>query len=128
HLNSAGNDETANSARQRLGQTLYVASVNSNDVKATSSNWGWGIDLSSPGVSIYATGITSAGNATYETKSGTSMATPNAAGVAALIWSKNPTWTRDQVAAQLLGTTDNIDPLNPAFATQMGTGRVNSYR
>ena len=28
------------------------------------------------------------------------------AGVAALIWSKNPTFTRDQVAAKLLGTAD----------------------
>jgi hypothetical protein len=58
------------------------------------------------------------------------MATPNAAAVAALIWSKNPTWTRDQVAAQLLATADNIDgvPGNAGFAGLLGTGRVNSFR
>jgi subtilisin family serine protease len=56
------------------------------------------------------------------------MATPNAAAVAALIWSAHPTWTREQVAAQLLGTTDNIDALNPGFAGQLGDGRVNSFK
>ena len=56
------------------------------------------------------------------------MAAPNAAAVAALIWSKNPEWTRNQVAAQLMGTADNIDEANPNRINELGSGRVNSYR
>jgi hypothetical protein len=56
------------------------------------------------------------------------MATPNAAGVAALIWSAHPSWTRDQVAAQFIGTADSIDTINPAYAGLLGSGRVNSFR
>lgn len=124
HLNSAGNNNTLNPARQKYETTLYVASTESNDSRSSFSNYGTGIDIAAPGGSIYATST----NNGYATLSGTSMATPNAAAVAALIWSKNPTWTRDQVAAQLLATADNIDTINPAQATLLGTGRVNSFR
>lgn len=124
HFNSAGNGSTANPARQVFEQTLLVANTDSNDVKSGSSNWGTGIDLAAPGSSILST---VPGNA-YDTKSGTSMAAPNAAGVAALIWSANPTWNSYQVAAQLLATADNIDAVNPSYVGLLGAGRVNSYR
>jgi subtilisin family serine protease/subtilisin-like proprotein convertase family protein len=126
HLNSAGNSGAANPVRQVFDTTLYVASTDQGDGKSSFSNYGTGIDIAAPGGNILST-VTNNGYANY---GGTSMATPNAAAVAALIWSKNPTWTRDQVAAQLLGTTDNIDAVagNATFATLMGTGRVNSFR
>ena len=58
------------------------------------------------------------------------MATPVVSGVAALIWSAHPSWTRDQVVATLLGTADAADfyANNPGFDDQLGTGRVNAYR
>lgn len=124
YFNSAGNDGALNPARQGFDQALFVANTTSTDIRSSSSNYGYGIDLSAPGTSIYSTlpgGI-------YGTLSGTSMATPNAAGSAALIWSAHPTWTRDQVAAQLIGSADNIDSLNPSYAGLLGSGRVNSYR
>ncbi|MFO0946519.1 MAG: S8 family serine peptidase [Planctomycetota bacterium] len=124
HFNSAGNDNTLNPARQQFDQSIFVSNTNSLDKKNGSSNYGWGIDIAAPGTSIYAT-LPGDG---YGTKSGTSMSTPNVAGVAALIWSLHPTWTREQVVAQLLGTTDNIDALNPNYAGLLGSGRVNSYR
>jgi subtilisin family serine protease len=134
HFNSAGNGNHFNPARQVFEQTLLVASTETGnsknsysqagDVRSGSSNYGLGIDLAAPGGSILST---VPGN-NYLAFSGTSMAAPNAAGVAALIWSTNPTWTRDQVAAQLLATADNIDSFNPRFAGYLGTGRVNSYR
>ncbi|MCF8365495.1 MAG: S8 family serine peptidase, partial [Bacteroidales bacterium] len=123
HLNSAGNDSYPNPPRQAFQQTLLVASTDASDIKSSFSNYGNGIDISAPGSSI---GSTFPGNL-YAFLSGTSMATPNAAGVAALIWSDNPTWTRDQVAAQLLATADNIDAANPTLAGLLGSGRVNSY-
>ncbi len=127
HFNSAGNNNEMNPARQKFDQFLLVAAtVTSSDAKATFSNYGTGIDISAPGDPIYSTST----NSGYVGMSGTSMATPNAAAVAALIWSAHPTWTRDQVAAQLLGMADNINGVsgNAAYANLLGTGRVNSYR
>ncbi|HMU10995.1 MAG TPA: S8 family serine peptidase [Ferruginibacter sp.] len=123
HFNSAGNNNELNPPRQVLTHSIFVASTGSTDVRSSFSNYGTGIDVSAPGNSILST-VT--GNA-YALFSGTSMATPNAAGVAALIWSANPGWTREQVAAQLLATADNIDAQNPAYIGLLGTGRVNSY-
>jgi len=53
----------------------------------------------------------------YDYFNGTSMATPHVSGVAALVWSYNPSWTNDQVRKAL-----------QASAEDLGTaGRDNSY-
>ena len=124
HFNSAGNNDELDPPRQDMHESLFVASTNSTDGRSGFTNYGIGIDVSAPGSSVLSTEP----NGTYGTKSGTSMAAPNAAGAAALIWSANPTWTRDQVAAQLLGTADAIDNLNPGYEGLLGSGRVNSNR
>ncbi len=123
HFNSAGNGSELNPARQAFHQTLLTVNTNASDVKSGSSNWGTGMDISAPGSDIYST-ITSNG---YGYKSGTSMAAPNAAGAAALIWSANPDWNSYQVAAQLLATAENIDAVNPSYAGLLGAGRANTY-
>jgi hypothetical protein len=124
YLNSAGNNGQLNPPRATYDQGLFVASTTSTDAKSGFSNYGYGIDIASPGSSILST----TPNNTYAVLSGTSMATPNAAGVAALIMSARPTLTRDQVAALLVGTADNIDAQNPAYIGLLGGGRTNSYR
>ncbi len=124
HFNSAGNGNALNPPRQAFHQSLLVASTDSADVRSSFSNYGDGVDVAAPGSSVLSTVL----NDLYGTKSGTSMASPNAAGVAALIWSAHPTWTRDQVAAQLFATCDNIDAQNPAYVGLLGGGRVNSFR
>jgi len=123
HFNSGGNSSELNPARQAFHQTLLVVSTTASDAISSFSNYGTGMDISAPGSDIYST-ITSNG---YGYKSGTSMAAPNAAGAAALIWSANPSWNSYQVAAQLLATADNIDDINPSYAGLLGTGRVNTY-
>ncbi len=57
-----------------------------------------------------------------------SWASPVAAGVAALIWSTDLGLTRDQVAARLIATTDDIDEKNVLYEGLLGSGRVNSNR
>ncbi len=128
HINSAGNQGTTNPARQKFDQTLFVVNTQSNDVRNPGSNIGWGMDISAPGTNILSTAIGTSFAPTYELKTGTSMAAPNAAGVAALIWSAHPTWTREQVAAQLIGTADNINAQNPGIIGLFGSGRTNSFR
>ena len=124
HFNSAGNTNELEPPRQVFKQTLIVANTNANDERSPSSNHGTGIDVAAPGVGILSTLL----NDSYGTRSGTSMAAPNAAGVAALIWSLHPGWTRDQVAAQLIATADDIDARNPGFEGLLGSGRVNAFR
>ena len=122
HFNSAGNGAELNPARQAFHQSFLVVNTDVNDEKSSSSNYGTGVDISAPGSSILSTEL----NDTYGLKSGTSMSAPNAAGVAALLWAANPTWTREQVAAQLLATCDNIDAQNPGLEGLLGSGRVNA--
>jgi subtilisin family serine protease len=124
HFNSAGNNGQLNPPRQKWDQSLFVVNTQSNDTKSSSSNYGWGVDLTAPGTSILSTYP----NNSYQSISGTSMSTPNAAGVAGLIWALHPEWTRDQVAAQLIATCDNIDAVNPSFVGLLGGGRANSFR
>jgi subtilisin len=67
---------------------------------ATFSNYGRAIDVMAPGVRIYSTDR----NNTYSTKSGTSMAAPHVAGVAALVLAAKPTLTPAQVRTRLQAT------------------------
>ncbi len=124
HFNSAGNGNQLNPPRQAFHQTILVANTNAADQRSSSSNYGTGVDVSAPGSSIRST-VPDDGYANF---SGTSMAAPNAAGVAALVWSLHPDWSRDQVVAQVLGTADDIDAVNPGFEGLLGTGRVNALR
>ncbi|MEM7456966.1 MAG: S8 family serine peptidase [Planctomycetota bacterium] len=124
HFLSAGNDNELDSPNQVFEQTLIIASTTSTDERSSFSDYGYGVDIAAPGSSVLSTVF---GGTGYEYFSGTSMASPAAMGTAALIWSQNPTWTRDMVVAQLLATADNIDAQNPGFQGQLGTGRANSY-
>lgn len=99
---------------------IAVAATDSNDQRASFSNYGNWVDVAAPGVSIYST---YKGNS-YTTMSGTSMATPFAAGVSALIWAKGSCTTNTCVRAQLEGTADKI----AGTGTQWVAGRINAYK
>ncbi|MDD4858102.1 MAG: S8 family serine peptidase, partial [Candidatus Krumholzibacteria bacterium] len=129
---AAGNDgtTTADYLCSRL-DVISVAATDQTDCKASWSNYGTWVDISAPGVAIYSLYHSHANpSADYIASiSGTSMATPIAASVAALIWSKNPTWIAAEVEAQLYETADNIDALtcNASYAGKLGAGRVNAF-
>lgn len=58
--------------------------------------------------------------------SGTSMASPHVAGVAALILSRNPTWTPAQVREKLRTSADDLGA--PGWDPVFGHGRVNARK
>jgi len=71
-----------------LDQNLNVASFSNGGLNASN---GGRIDISAPGVDIFSTYSKNAiGNKLYNTISGTSMATPHVAGIAALLWEAYP--------------------------------------
>jgi subtilisin family serine protease/subtilisin-like proprotein convertase family protein len=128
-INSAGNNNQNNPSRRLFTQILFAAATDAADQRAPFSNYGRFVDIAAPGVNVFST-VWDNNNTlyTYRAISGTSMAAPNAAGVAALIWSANPSWTRDQVAAQLVGTADRIDEFNPGYEDFLGYGRINAFK
>ncbi len=126
---SAGNTGTKDAARGAFDQVLFVAGTNNASQISRievngqySSNYGAYVDISAPSENIITLGQPS----NTFTTSGTSLAAPAVAGVAALLLAQNPSYTRDQLAAKLLGTAVNIDALNPGYEGQLGAGRVDA--
>ncbi|MGZ8413769.1 MAG: S8 family serine peptidase [Gemmatirosa sp.] len=87
----------------RLPAAITVGASDANDVSASFSNHGSCVDLVAPGVAITSAYVGSA--TATAAMSGTSMATPHVAGVAALYLSTNRSATPAQVANALVGNS-----------------------
>ena len=96
---------------------LTVGATASNDARASYSNYGTCVDIFAPGSSITSAYYLS--TTSTATMSGTSMASPHVAGVAALYLSANPTATSAQVESALEGSA------TPNKVTSPGTGSPN---
>jgi len=99
---------------------VVVGATTSSDALASWSNYGAGIDVVAPGEGIYTT-YTGSG---YASVNGTSFASPIAAGVAALVFAKNPALTPLQVAKVLYSTCTDLGAEGPD--SKFGNGRVNA--
>jgi serine protease len=120
---AAGNDDVSSEFYPAAyDDVVSVAATSSNDTKASFSNYGTWIDVSAPGNNIYSTEV---GNS-YGNKSGTSMASPMVAGLAGLMKSLNPNMPNADLINCLLTTADNIDALNPGYAGELGSGRIDA--
>jgi subtilisin family serine protease len=87
---AAGNSNTnaANSSPARVAEAITVGSSTINDARSSFSNFGSVVDIFAPGSSIQSAWFTS--NTATATLSGTSMASPHVAGVAARVLQGNP--------------------------------------
>lgn len=78
-------------------------------------------DVTAPGVSIFAARMGSGDRGT--SMSGTSMASPHVAGVAALVRQAHPDWTAEMVKAAIMNTSVQLEGVP---ATSQGAGRVDA--
>jgi subtilisin family serine protease len=103
---AAGNetDDAANHSPARVGTAITVAASDSNDVLASFSNFGDVVDFMAPGVGIPSTWK----GGGYNTISGTSMASPHAAGAAAYYLSKHPGAAPAAVESALTTAADEV--------------------
>lgn len=100
---------------------ISVGATDSNDTKASWSNFGK-IDVVAPGVGIY----TTADGNSYQSVSGTSLSTPMVAGLAALVWSQNPTLTNLQVRNIIQQNADDLGAVG--VDEYFGSGKISVQR
>ncbi|MCA9293981.1 MAG: S8 family serine peptidase [Phycisphaerales bacterium] len=128
HFASAGNDNALGSTYPAsLTSVNSVAAIDRNGSKASFSNYGPDIAFSAPGVSIYSTDRTGADGyvgGDYASVSGTSFASPNTAGVAALVLSEHPEYTAAEIETALRDGA--IDMGAPGHDDIYGWGFVNA--
>jgi len=114
---AAGNENSDACATSpaRVLQAISAGATNRTDMRASFSNRGPCVDVFAPGRDI--TSAKNGGGAT--TLSGTSMASPHVAGVAALCMERRPTATADEIRSCVL------DHASPGELTNIGSGSPN---
>ncbi|MBX3294599.1 MAG: S8 family peptidase [Acidobacteria bacterium] len=116
---AAGNSNAnaCNYSPARVANAITVGSTTSSDARSSFSNFGSCLDIFAPGSSITSAWYTS--NTATNTISGTSMASPHVAGVAALYLQNNPAATPSAVTSAIINTSTT------GVLTGIGTGSPN---
>ncbi|MEE6261265.1 S8 family serine peptidase [Plantactinospora sonchi] len=134
---AAGNSGGPISSPGSAATALTVGAVDRDDRLAYFSSRGPLVDsyaakpeLVAPGVDIVAgraagTDLQDPIDEYYEASTGTSMASPHAAGAAALLVQRHPEWTPEQLKAALVGASDPLPGTDPYT---VGAGRLNAAR
>jgi hypothetical protein len=114
-----------------LDKVIAVAGTDHRDKQMKdgmlfASNHGEWVDVAAPGELVYTTVPTYPNNygvTDYSLASGTSYATPHVSSIAALLLSKNPDLTPEEVMKIIRSNNDPYDS-----ELYLGTGRVNAYK
>lgn len=125
---AAGNEEYDNDltplypASYDLENIISVAATDQNDLLASFSNYGRNsVHVGAPGVGILST----LPNNNYGNKSGTSMASPHVAGLAALLKAQNPSYTWRELKCRIM---KGVDPLSSLNGKTITGGRINASK
>jgi subtilisin family serine protease len=123
---AAGNDGGDVLYPAACEHVLTVAATDQNDARASFSNHGPQVDVAAPGVDIYSTWPWVGG---YFTQSGTSMAAPHVAGLAALVWSAHPHLAVERVTRIITTTAADVNGGTfPGWDEHVGWGRIEAGR
>ncbi len=126
-ITSAGNEslnlDIDNMYPANYVNIMNVGSSNNNNQRSSFSNYGHNITVYAPGHNIYAT----MPNNQYANQSGTSMASPIAAGVCGLIKSVMKDYTPHKILRQIRSTSDNVMTTDPKLRPIL-YGRINAYK
>jgi thermitase len=98
---------------------VSVGATDNRDRRASFSNTNSDVEVAAPGVDILSTKR----GGGYVKLSGTSMATPHASGVAAVLWRLSPGSTASAIRAKLDAAVDDLG--TAGRDTSFGYGRVN---
>lgn len=118
---AAGNGgNSAKSYPASYKAVMSVAAVDSGKNKASFSQYNDQVEIAAPGVSVKST----LPNNQYASWSGTSMACPHVAGVAALVWSHFPECSAQDIRFALDSTAEDVG--SPGCDINYGYGIVNA--
>ncbi|MFQ5854276.1 MAG: S8 family serine peptidase [Anaerolineae bacterium] len=119
---AAGNeDSNAPVYPAAYDDVLAVVGTTRDQQRASFSNWGDYVTVAAPAADIL---VTHGGS--HQTGSGTSLATPQVSGVAALVLSGNPGLSGGQVRDIIQSTVNDLG--NPGWDPFYGFGQVNAYQ
>jgi subtilisin family serine protease len=119
---AAGNDGNANIWYPAGYENVVgVGATTNKDEKASFSNYNASVDVTAPGQDIYTTHRSGG----YVSVSGTSLAAPHAAGLAALVLSARPAYTPLRVERALENYANDLGA--PGRDDNFGFGRINAY-
>lgn len=129
---AAGNSNinASNASPANCAGVITVGATTRTGARTSFSNYGSIVDVAAPGADILSTlnaGSTVPGADSYVPKSGTSMAAPHVAGVAALMLAKNAALTPDQVES-MLKSSARAFPVSPGTTTTIGAGIVDAKK
>jgi subtilisin family serine protease len=116
----AAENNNTNPGYAENASVFTISATDQNDAKASFSSYGSYVDLSAPGNYI----LTTDRSGGYSTWSGTSFSAPVVGGVAALMFSANPSISPSQVMSILEATA--VDLGTPGYDIYFGNGRVNA--
>lgn len=142
---SAGNNRTSTESvtPAEIGTVVTVAALGPSQNVASFSNFGPKLDVAAPGSDVLsclaenaaivesAEGreriVTASDGTKYLRLSGTSMAAPHVSGIAALVRSRFPFFTNQQIRQVLKSSTDlSSQPIPQKFSLQLGYGRISA--
>jgi len=122
-VSACGNSAKAGNAAYypaAYDDVIGVASVGGNKIRSSFSTHNSNVDLAAPGDDIFSTYK----NGGYRTLSGTSMASPHVAGVAALVWSHFQSSSAIEIRNALFNSAEDLG--TPGRDNYYGHGLVNA--